>query len=63
MPLSGNTEELSLADLFLIKAMDSRSYRLSLSGPSGDGLMFIEVGRIVHAASPAPCHDPSESGA
>lgn len=50
MALSGNTGELSLADLILIKAMDSRSYRLSLSGPSGDGLMFIEAGRIVHAA-------------
>ena len=50
MPLSGNTGELSLADLILVKAMDSRSYRLSLSGPSGDGLMFIEAGRIVHAA-------------
>ena len=50
MALSGNTGELSLADLILIKAMDPRSYRLSLSGPSGDGLMFLEAGRVVHAA-------------
>jgi TonB family protein len=49
MALSGNTGELSLADLILVKATDSRSYRLSLSGPSGDGLMFIEAGQIVHA--------------
>lgn len=50
MALSGNTGELSLADLILVKAADSGRCRLTLSGPAGDGLMFIEGGHIVHAA-------------
>jgi len=50
MTLAGNTRELSLADLIIVKAQDPRSYRFTLSGPSGDGLLLIEEGRIVHAA-------------
>ena len=48
--LAGNTRELSLADLIFVKAQDPRNYRLTLSGPAGDGLLLIEGGRIVHAA-------------
>ncbi|MGH9337835.1 MAG: DUF4388 domain-containing protein, partial [Vicinamibacteria bacterium] len=57
MALSGNTRELSLADLILVKAHDSGSYRLRLTGPAGDGLLVIRSGRVVHAAYgelPAP---------
>jgi TonB family protein len=50
MALSGNTRELSLADLILVKAHDPGSYRLRLSGPAGDGLLLIRGGRVVHAA-------------
>jgi hypothetical protein len=50
MALFGNTRELSLADLILVKSHDPGSYRLRLSGPSGDGLLFIRGGRVVHAA-------------
>jgi TonB family protein len=50
MALAGNTRELSLADLILVKAHDPGSYRLRLTGPAGDGLLVIRGGRIVHAA-------------
>src|SRR3990172_7524122 len=50
MALSGNTRELSLADLILLKAHDPGSYRLRLSGPAGAGLLLIRGGRVVHAA-------------
>ncbi len=50
MALSGNTRELSLADLILVKAQDPGNYRLRLSGPSGDGILLIRRGRVVHAA-------------
>jgi hypothetical protein len=50
MPLSGNTRELSLADLILVKAHDPGTYRLRLNGPAGDGLIYIQGGRVVHAA-------------
>ena len=50
MALSGNSRELSLADLILVKAQDPGAYRINLSGPSGDGLMLIQGGKIVHAA-------------
>ena len=50
MSLSGNTRELALADLILVKAHDPGNYRLRLSGPAGDGLLFIHGGRVVHAA-------------
>lgn len=49
MALSGNTRELSLADLIVVKAQDPGNHRLSLSGPAGDGLVLIEAGRVVHA--------------
>jgi hypothetical protein len=50
MALAGNTRELSLADLILVKAHDPGNYRLRLNGPAGDGLLLIRGGRIVHAA-------------
>ncbi len=50
MALSGNTRELSLADLILVKAQDPGNFRLRLSGPAGDGLLLIRSGRVVHAA-------------
>lgn len=50
MALSGNTRELSLADLILVKAHDPGSFRLRLTGPAGDGLLLIRGGRVVHAA-------------
>jgi TonB family protein len=50
MALSGNTRELSLADLILVKAQDPGTYRLRLNGPAGDGLLFIRGGRVVHAS-------------
>jgi TonB family protein len=50
MALSGNTRELSLADLILVKSHDPGNYRLRLSGPAGDGLLLIRSGRVVHAA-------------
>jgi len=50
MALSGNTRELSLADLILVKAQDPGTYRLRLSGPAGDGILLIRGGRVVHAA-------------
>lgn len=50
MALSGNTRELSLADLILVKAGDPGAYRLRLSGPAGDGLIIIRGGKVVHAA-------------
>ncbi|HEY7819398.1 MAG TPA: TonB family protein [Vicinamibacteria bacterium] len=50
MALSGNTRELSLADLILVKSHDPGNYRLRLTGPSGDGLLLIRSGRVVHAA-------------
>jgi TonB family protein len=49
MALSGNTRELSLADLIVVKVHDPGNHRLTLSGPAGDGLLLIEAGRIVHA--------------
>ena len=49
MTLSGNTRELSLADLIVVTTQDPRSHRFTLSGPAGDGLLLIEGGRIVHA--------------
>ncbi|HJS75210.1 MAG TPA: TonB family protein [Vicinamibacteria bacterium] len=50
MALSGNTRELSLADLILVKSHDPGNYRLRLSGPAGDGLLLIRSGRVVHAS-------------
>ncbi len=50
MALSGNTRELSLADLILVKAHDPGNFRLRLSGPAGDGLLLIRSGRVVHAS-------------
>ncbi len=50
MGLSGNTRELSLADLILVKAGDPGTYRLRLTGPAGDGLLVIRGGKVVHAA-------------
>jgi TonB family protein len=50
MALSGNTRELSLADLILVKSHDPGNYRLRLSGPAGDGILLIQSGRVVHAA-------------
>lgn len=50
MALSGNTRELSLADLIVVKAQDPRDYRFTLTGPAGDGLLLIEQGKVVHAA-------------
>jgi TonB family protein len=50
MALSGNTRELSLADLILVKAQDPGTYRLRLSGPAGDGILLFRGGRVVHAA-------------
>ena len=49
MTLSGNSRELSLADLIVVATQDPRSHRFTLSGPAGDGLLLIEGGRIVHA--------------
>ena len=51
MPLLGNSLELSLADLILIKALDPHNHRLSLSGPSWNGLISIEASRDAHVAS------------
>lgn len=56
MALSGNTRELSLADLIVVNSQDPRNYRSSLSGPAGDGLLLIEEGQIVHAAYRAGFH-------
>jgi TonB family protein len=50
MGLSGNTRELSLADLILVKANDPGTYRLRLTGPAGDGLLIMRGGKVVHAA-------------
>jgi hypothetical protein len=50
MALSGNTRELSLADLILVKSHDPGNYRLRLNGPAGDGLLLIRSGRVVHAS-------------
>ena len=49
MTLTGNSRELSLADLIVVATQDPRSHRFTLSGPAGDGLLLIEGGRIVHA--------------
>jgi TonB family protein len=50
MALSGNTRELSLADLILVKAGDPGTTRLRLTGPAGDGLLVIRGGKVVHAS-------------
>jgi hypothetical protein len=50
MALAGNTRELSLADLILVKAHDPGNFRLRLNGPAGDGLLLMRGGRIVHAS-------------
>jgi len=49
MTLTGNSRELSLADLIVVATQDPRTHRFTLSGPAGDGLLFIKDGRIVHA--------------
>ncbi|TDI42042.1 MAG: DUF4388 domain-containing protein [Acidobacteria bacterium] len=49
MTLTGNSRELSLADLIVVATQDPRTHRFTLSGPAGDGLLLIEGGRIVHA--------------
>ena len=49
MTLSGNSRELSLADLIVVATQDPRNHRFTLSGPAGDGLLLIEGSRIVHA--------------
>lgn len=49
MGLSGNTRELSLADLILVKANDPGTCRLRLNGPAGDGLLVLRGGKVVHA--------------
>jgi TonB family protein len=50
MALSGNTRELSLADLILVKAHDGNNYRVRLTGPAGDGVLLLKGGRVVHAS-------------
>ncbi len=50
MALTGNTRELSLADLVVVKASDGGDHRIRLEGPAGDGLLLIESGAVVHAA-------------
>jgi periplasmic protein TonB len=50
MGLSGNTRELSLADLILVKANDPGTYRMRLAGPAGDGLLIMRGGKVVHAS-------------
>jgi hypothetical protein len=53
MALSGNTRELSLADLILLKAHDPGSYRLRLSGPAADAAYLLVTEEEVSATATA----------
>lgn len=50
MTLAGNTRDLSLADLIIVKSQEAGTTRFRLSGPAGDGILLIDGGRVVHAA-------------